>query len=81
MKTTYTNNTKNNFFSAAVLASFFIAMLVSVATAANSNTANIDTVEAKLETIVVTAQRIPHANMETIVVSASRHDDVLVAAK
>ena len=83
MKTNFNTNTKDNLFGVAVLASLFL-FIASIAAVANSQTvvakADAELMPQQLETIIVTAQRMPVEIMNTIVVSASRHD-VVVALK
>ena len=84
MKTNYNTNTKDNLFGIAVLASLFL-FIASIAAVANSQTvvakANTELVPQQMETIIVTAQRMPVGIMNTIVVSASRHGDVVLASR
>ena len=84
MKTNYNTNTKDNLFGIAVLASLFL-FIASIAAVANSQTvvakANTELVPQQMETIIVTAQRMPVEIMNTIVVSASSHGDVVLASK
>ena len=84
MKTNYNTNTKDNLFGIAVLASLFL-FIASIAAVANSQTvvakANTELVPQQMETIIVTAQRMPVEIMNTVVVSASRHGDVVLASR
>ena len=81
MKTEYKTNRKDNIATAIVLLSLFIG---TIAVGANSQTVNLNhTVVApqQMAAIVITAQRIPIETMNAIVVRASRHADIVVAAK
>ena len=81
MKTEYKANHKDNIATAIVLFSLFIG---SIAAVANSQTISVNQAAIapqQMETIVVTAQRMPVKKMAAIVVSASRHADILIAAK
>ncbi len=84
MKTNFKSSTKDNLFGAAILASLLL-FIASIAAVANSQTvtanANIELAPQKMETIVITAQRMPVGAIDTIVVSASRHGDVVLASK
>jgi len=81
MKTQTQTNLKDNIATAIVMVSLFIG---SIATVANSQTVSVNQATAELQqmdAIVITAQRMPIEKMNTIVVSASRHADVFIAAK
>ena len=82
MKTNFKNSNKDNLFGVAVLASLFL-FIASIAAVANSQTvvakANAELAPLQMEAIVITAQRMPVETMDTIVVSASRHDVVLAS--
>ena len=82
MKTSFKNSNKDNLFGVAVLASLF-PFIASIAAVANSQTvvakANAELAPLQMEAIVITAQRMPVETMDTIVVSASRHDVVLAS--
>lgn len=81
MKTEYKANHKDNIATAIVLFSLFVG---SIAAVANSQTIRVNQVASApqhMETIIITAPRMPIETMDTIVVSASRHADILIAAK
>lgn len=81
MKTQTQTNLKDNIATAIVMVSLFIG---SIAAVANSQTVSVNQTAAELQqmdAIVITAQRMPIEKMNTIVVSASRHADVFIAAK
>ena len=81
MKTEYKTNRKDNIATAIVLFSLLIG---TIAIGANSQTVNLNhTVVApqQMAAIVITAQRMPIVTMNAIVVRASRHADIVVAAK
>ena len=81
MKTEYKTNHKDNIATAIVLFSLFVG---SIAAVANSQTVSVNQAAIapqQMETIVITAQRMPVKKMDAIVVSASRHADILIAAK
>lgn len=80
MKTTFKTTAKDTVATAAVLLAIFAGSITAVA---NSTAFNHDAmaVTETMEAIVITAQRMPVEKMGAIVVTASRHADVLVAAK
>ena len=81
MKTQTQTNLKDNIATAIVMVSLFIG---SIAAVANSQTVSVNQAAAELQqmdAVVITAQRMPIEKMNTIVVSASRHADVFIAAK
>ena len=81
MKTEYKTNRKDNIATAIALFSLFVG---SIAVVANSQTVNVNQAAVapqQMEAIVITAQRMPIETMNTIVVRASRHFDVVAAAK
>lgn len=81
MNPKYKTNRNDNIATAIVLFSLFIGAIAAVA---NSQTVSVNQAAIapqQMETIVITAQRMPVEKMDTIVVSISRHSDILIAAK
>lgn len=81
MRAEYKTIRKDNIATAIVLFSLLIG---TIAIGANSQTVNLNhTVVApqQMAAIVITAQRMPIVTMNAIVVRASRHADIVVAAK
>ena len=81
MNPKYKTNRNDNIATAIVLFSLFIGAIAAVA---NSQTVSVNQAAIapqQMETIVITAQRMPIVTMNAIVVRASRHADIVVAAK
>ena len=81
MKTEYKTNLKDNIATAIVLFSLFIGTIAAVANSQPVSVNHAAIAPQQMETIVITAQRMPVEKMDAIVVSASRHVDILIAAK
>ena len=81
MKTGYKTNLKDNIATAIVLLSLFIGTITAVAHSQTVSVNHAAIAPQQMETIVITAQRMPVEKMDAIVVSASRHVDILIAAK
>ena len=83
MKTTFNTNLKDNVAAATLLAATFIAIMGSVVTSNDAHavkTAPQMEVQ-RMETILVTASRVEQVvKLETIVVTASRNTNILVAS-
>jgi len=79
MKTEYIKSTmKDNIASAAVLTAAMVAILGAIVHSSDVR-ANYVTVQ-QMEAIIVSAPRVDVARMDTIVVTASREANILVAS-
>ena len=81
MRAEYKTIRNDNIATAIVLFSLFIGAIAAVA---NSQTVSVNQAAIapqQMETIVITAQRMPVEKMAPIIVSISRHADILIAAK
>jgi hypothetical protein len=81
MKTDYTNSMKDNVASGLVLATIFILAVASMSASFAAPVSTASPVIQKMDTIVVTAKRIPVYKMDTVVVTATRLHTQVAAVK
>jgi hypothetical protein len=81
MKTNYKTSMKDNVASGLVLAAIFVFAIASMSASFAAPVSTASPVIQKMDTIVVTAKRIPIYKMDTVVVTATRLHTQVAAVK
>lgn len=80
MKTAFTANAKDSIGAVAIIACIFVSAIASIASSQHANVAAAPTPIYKMDVIEVTAPRMKTERMATIVVTATRTENTMVAA-